>query len=177
MFQTLGSFTQSLWASLLRHEQIQQDAIFKLQYLPKLLCSTRQTLLKVGFPSQSNSPSCAYSALDFDCDEDFSIFFSSECVSQSVRIAKYSAPDCVMTSHRRHFLIVVFLGSVACHMKRYSLISIMLCIVWCLFRVPCRGGGDDSSVHDDRAAGVVQFGRVVAPGSPQNTHRNRQRHR
>ncbi|XP_041351091.1 LOW QUALITY PROTEIN: exportin-5-like [Gigantopelta aegis] len=73
--QMLGSYTQSLWVSFLRHEQISQNALMK-EYLPRIIRCSMKTLLKIGFPSQSNSQSCDYARLDFDSDEEFSMFFS-----------------------------------------------------------------------------------------------------
>ncbi|PIN88319.1 hypothetical protein AB205_0198680 [Aquarana catesbeiana] len=37
---------------------------------------SKKRILQVGFPSKSNSPSCEYSQLDFDSDEDFVTFFN-----------------------------------------------------------------------------------------------------
>lgn len=37
-------------------------------------------ILQVGLPSLNNSPSCEYSRVDFDNDEDFLVFFTSENV-------------------------------------------------------------------------------------------------
>lgn len=36
-------------------------------------------MIQVGFPSRIDSPSCEYSRLDFDSDEDFYLFFTREC--------------------------------------------------------------------------------------------------
>ena len=35
-------------------------------------------LCQVGYPSQTNSPSCEYARIDFDCDEEFSMLLSSK---------------------------------------------------------------------------------------------------
>lgn len=34
--------------------------------------------LQTGFPSKNDSPSCAYSRVDFDNDSDFNSFFNSK---------------------------------------------------------------------------------------------------
>ncbi|XP_053405652.1 exportin-5-like [Mercenaria mercenaria] len=73
--QMLSSYTLTLWAQFIRHEKISKDPMFQA-ILPQLIESASKTLLKVGFPSQCNSPSCDYARLDFDNDEEFSIFFS-----------------------------------------------------------------------------------------------------
>ncbi|XP_046567749.1 LOW QUALITY PROTEIN: exportin-5-like [Haliotis rubra] len=73
--QMLGSYTQTLWSSLLRHESISEDPVL-VSFIPHLVKSMTKTLLKVGFPSQNNSPSCEYARLDFDSDEEFNMFFA-----------------------------------------------------------------------------------------------------
>ena len=35
-------------------------------------------LFQVGYPSQTNSLSCEYARIDFDCDEEFSMLLSSK---------------------------------------------------------------------------------------------------
>ncbi|ELU03767.1 hypothetical protein CAPTEDRAFT_151775 [Capitella teleta] len=73
--QMLSNYTQTLWIALLRHPIISQSQAL-LNIIPLVLNTTHTSLLKVGFPSQSNSPACDYSRLDFDSDEDFNAFFS-----------------------------------------------------------------------------------------------------
>ncbi|XP_065943324.1 exportin-5 [Magallana gigas] len=73
--QILSSYTQSVWQAFMRHEFISKDPIL-LSFIPKLFETSTKILLKVGFPSKDNSPSCDYSRQDFDSDEDFSAFFS-----------------------------------------------------------------------------------------------------
>ncbi len=91
--QTLGSYTHGLWASFLKHQSISSNATFQA-CIPVLIQTTRQTLLKVGIPSLDNSPSCAYSRLDFDCDEDFKIFFSRYRaeISDTIRLSTALCP-------------------------------------------------------------------------------------
>lgn len=35
-------------------------------------------LIQTGFPSRDDNPSCGYSRVDFDSDEDFNLFFNCE---------------------------------------------------------------------------------------------------
>lgn len=80
--QMLRSYTLTLWAQFLRHEKISQSQIFR-NILPRLVESAAVILTKVGYPSQSNSPSCDYARLDFDSDEEFTLFFAkyrAECL-------------------------------------------------------------------------------------------------
>lgn len=46
-------------------------------------------LVKMGFPSKTDSPSCEYSRFDFDSDEDFNAFFNSSRAQQGevIRLA------------------------------------------------------------------------------------------
>lgn len=48
-----------------------------------------KNLVKTGFPSKNNNPSCEYSRVDFDSDEDFNLFFNSFRAQQGdvVRLA------------------------------------------------------------------------------------------
>ncbi|CAG2240707.1 XPO5 [Mytilus edulis] len=73
--QMISSYTLSLWCSFLQHNVISQDEIL-LSFIPRLFETASKTLYKVGFPSQNNSPSCDYSRLEFDCDEEFNMFFA-----------------------------------------------------------------------------------------------------
>ncbi|XP_056022649.1 exportin-5-like [Ostrea edulis] len=92
--QILSSYTQSVWQAFLKHDFISKDAIL-LSFLPKLFETSSKILLKVGFPSKNNSPSCDYSRQDFDSDEDFSTFFSRfrADVSDTVRHAVLLQPE------------------------------------------------------------------------------------
>ncbi|XP_014667809.1 PREDICTED: exportin-5-like [Priapulus caudatus] len=73
--QTLSGYTLSLWSSFFRHEFISKDPVL-LSVLPKVVESATHNLIRVGFPSQSNSPACSYASLDFDSDDDFNQFFA-----------------------------------------------------------------------------------------------------
>ncbi|KAJ8309299.1 hypothetical protein KUTeg_014173 [Tegillarca granosa] len=71
----ISSYTQTLWATFLRHDIISKEPDL-IACIPKLFHSATKTLLKVGFPTQNNSLSCNYARLDFDSDEEFNMFFS-----------------------------------------------------------------------------------------------------
>ncbi|XP_019633676.1 PREDICTED: exportin-5-like, partial [Branchiostoma belcheri] len=73
--QSLSSLTQGLWAAFLRHEHISKDSVF-LEFVPKVLQQATINVVKTGFPSLSNSPSCTYSQVDFDSDDEFNSFFA-----------------------------------------------------------------------------------------------------
>ncbi|XP_076017062.1 exportin-5 isoform X2 [Genypterus blacodes] len=74
--QFLKSSTQIIWGSLFRHEILSKDPVV-LEMAIKYLRATMTNLVKTGFPSQNDSPSCEYSRVDFDSDEDFNSFFNA----------------------------------------------------------------------------------------------------
>lgn len=74
--QFLRSSTQMTWGAIFRHEVLSRDRLL-LAMIPKYLRACMTNLVKVGFPSKSDSPSCEYSRFDFDSDEDFNYFFNS----------------------------------------------------------------------------------------------------
>ncbi|RLV98691.1 hypothetical protein DV515_00010571 [Chloebia gouldiae] len=74
--QFLRSSTQITWGALFRHEVLSRDPLL-LVVVPKYLRASMTNLVKVGFPSKTDSPSCEYSRFDFDSDEDFNAFFNS----------------------------------------------------------------------------------------------------
>ncbi|XP_075874583.1 exportin-5 [Nelusetta ayraudi] len=73
--QVLKSFTLSTWGSLFRHETLSKEAVVH-DMAVKYVRASMVNLLKAGFPSRNDSPSCEYSRLDFDSDEDFYLFFN-----------------------------------------------------------------------------------------------------
>ncbi|XP_040207688.1 exportin-5 isoform X2 [Rana temporaria] len=73
--QFLKSSTIVTWGSLLRHDVLSKDHTL-LAMVPELLRLSMSNIVRVGFPSRSDSPSCEYSRLDFDSDEDFVTFFT-----------------------------------------------------------------------------------------------------
>uniref|UniRef100_A0A7M4FZ66 Exportin 5 n=1 Tax=Crocodylus porosus TaxID=8502 RepID=A0A7M4FZ66_CROPO len=74
--QFLRSSTQITWGALFRHDVLSRDPLL-LAMIPKYLRASMTNLVKVGFPSKTDSPSCEYSRFDFDSDEDFNAFFNS----------------------------------------------------------------------------------------------------
>ncbi|NWI97156.1 XPO5 protein, partial [Pitta sordida] len=74
--QFLRSSTQITWGALFRHEILSRDPLL-LAIIPRYLHASMTSLVKVGFPSKTDSPICEYSRFDFDSDEDFNAFFNS----------------------------------------------------------------------------------------------------
>ncbi|KAJ7413544.1 hypothetical protein BTVI_43287 [Pitangus sulphuratus] len=74
--QFLRSSTQVTWGALFRHEVLSRDPLL-LAIIPRYLHASMTSLVKVGFPSKTDSPICEYSRFDFDSDEDFNAFFNS----------------------------------------------------------------------------------------------------
>ncbi|XP_056147857.1 exportin-5 [Lampris incognitus] len=68
--------TQITWGALFKHEILSKDPAVKETAL-EYLRATMTNLVKTGFPSKKDSPSCEYSRVDFDSDEDFNSFFIS----------------------------------------------------------------------------------------------------
>lgn len=105
LLQFLKSSTLATWGCLFRHEALSKEAVvveMAVKYLkvsmtnlvkvrPWFLCcrsfigrmAAKQDLMRVlflflqtGFPSRDDNPSCGYSRVDFDSDEDFNFFFN-----------------------------------------------------------------------------------------------------
>ncbi|KAG8123442.1 hypothetical protein E2320_018888 [Naja naja] len=74
--QFLRSSTQITWGALFRHEVLSRDPVL-LAIIPNYLRACMTNLVKLGFPSKTDCPSCEYSQFDFDSDEDFNCFFNS----------------------------------------------------------------------------------------------------
>ncbi|XP_039198691.1 exportin-5 isoform X2 [Crotalus tigris] len=74
--QFLRSSTQITWGALFRHEVLSRDPVL-LAIIPNYLRACMTNLVKLGFPSKTDCPSCEYSRFDFDSDEDFNCFFNS----------------------------------------------------------------------------------------------------
>ncbi|XP_016046920.1 exportin-5 [Erinaceus europaeus] len=79
--QFLRSSTQMTWGALFRHEILSRDPLL-LAIIPKYLRVSMTNLVRMGFPSKTDSPSCEYSRFDFDSDEDFNSFFNSSRAQQ-----------------------------------------------------------------------------------------------
>ncbi|XP_026165661.1 exportin-5 [Mastacembelus armatus] len=74
--QFLKSSTVPTWGTLFRHETLSKDAVI-VDMAIKYLRTSMTNLVKTGFPSRDDNPSCEYSRVDFDSDEDFNSFFTS----------------------------------------------------------------------------------------------------
>ncbi|XP_071336660.1 exportin-5 [Trachinotus anak] len=74
--QFLKSCTLPTWGALFRHETLSKDAVV-VEMAVKYLRASMTNLVKTGFPSRNDSPSCEYARVDFDSDEDFNSFFTS----------------------------------------------------------------------------------------------------
>nr|XP_057920623.1 exportin-5 [Doryrhamphus excisus] len=68
--------TLPTWASVFRHESLPQEPVV-LDVAVKYLRTATTNLVKKGFPSRNDHPSCQYSRVDFDSDEDFNSVFNS----------------------------------------------------------------------------------------------------
>uniref|UniRef100_A0A667XKR4 Exportin 5 n=1 Tax=Myripristis murdjan TaxID=586833 RepID=A0A667XKR4_9TELE len=94
--QFLKSSTQITWGALFRHEILSKDSVV-METAIKYLKTTMTNLVKTGFPSRNDNPSCEYSRVDFDSDEDFNSFFNSfraqqgEVVRSACRIVPLEA--------------------------------------------------------------------------------------
>uniref|UniRef100_UPI0037E7BD73 exportin-5 n=1 Tax=Semicossyphus pulcher TaxID=241346 RepID=UPI0037E7BD73 len=94
--QFLKSSTLATWGSLFRHETLSKDAVV-VEMAVKYLRASMTNLVKTGFPSRDDHPSCVYSRVDFDSDEDFNSFFNSfraqqgEVVRSACRIVPLEA--------------------------------------------------------------------------------------
>uniref|UniRef100_A0A4W6DUF1 Exportin-5 n=1 Tax=Lates calcarifer TaxID=8187 RepID=A0A4W6DUF1_LATCA len=94
--QFLKSSTLATWGALFRHETLSKDAVV-VEMAVKYLRACMTNLVKAGFPSRDDNPSCEYSRVDFDSDEDFNSFFNSfraqqgEVVRSACRIVPLEA--------------------------------------------------------------------------------------
>ncbi|XP_073421022.1 exportin-5 isoform X2 [Dendrobates tinctorius] len=74
--QFLRSSTLMTWGSLFRNEVLSKDVVL-MAVVPEFLRISMDNIVKVGFPSKNDSPSCEYSRLDCDSDDDFNNFFTT----------------------------------------------------------------------------------------------------
>ncbi|XP_055358363.1 exportin-5 [Betta splendens] len=73
--QFLKSSTMATWGALFRNEVLSKDAVV-VEMAIKYLKTSMTNFVKTGFPSKEDNPSCQYSRVDFDSDEDFNSFFN-----------------------------------------------------------------------------------------------------
>ncbi|XP_034040717.1 exportin-5 isoform X2 [Thalassophryne amazonica] len=94
--QFLKSTTLSTWIALFRHESLSKEAVV-VEMAIKYLRTSMVNLVKIGFPSKNDHPSCEYSRLDFDSDLDFNSFFNAfraqqgEVVKNACRVVPLEA--------------------------------------------------------------------------------------
>lgn len=91
--QFLKSSTLPTLGSLFRHQTLSKDAVVGQMAIQYIRAAT-VNLVKTGFPSRNDSPSCEYSRVDFDSDEDFNAFFNSFRAQQGdvLRVASRAVP-------------------------------------------------------------------------------------
>lgn len=94
----VNNFSNELWAKFLRQPDISRDDLFR-SFLPKWIEVAMKKAIKVGFPSQNSHPSCDYSRLDFECDDEFSVFFSKYRVILFEIIKLISAMSPILPYH------------------------------------------------------------------------------
>ncbi|XP_072292745.1 exportin-5 [Eucyclogobius newberryi] len=85
--------TLPTWGALFRHEALSKDPVI-VEMAKKYMKTCMTNLVKTGYPSRSDHPSCLYSSVDFDNDEDFhsfSIVFRAQ-QSDMLRLACRIAP-------------------------------------------------------------------------------------
>eukprot|EP00079_Xenopus_tropicalis_P035675 XP_017949446.1 PREDICTED: exportin-5-like [Xenopus tropicalis] len=74
LFLTSSAFV--IWGTLFSHRVLSHDPQLTAA-IPDVLRAAMVSIVKVGYPSMDNSPSCEYSRLDFDDDTEFNTFFLS----------------------------------------------------------------------------------------------------
>ncbi|XP_023336728.1 exportin-5 [Eurytemora carolleeae] len=91
--QTINLFANELWFKFFRHPDISLNPVF-LSFMNTWIQTAVKKTVKVGYPTQDNHPSCAYSLLDFDDDEEFWNFFIKYrlCIVEIVKHISSSNP-------------------------------------------------------------------------------------
>uniref|UniRef100_A0A8C6UXA7 Exportin 5 n=1 Tax=Neogobius melanostomus TaxID=47308 RepID=A0A8C6UXA7_9GOBI len=85
--------TLQTWGALFRHDVLSKDPVI-LEMAKKYMKTCMTNLIKTGYPSRNDHPSCMYSSVDFDSDEDFhsfSVVFRAQ-QSDMLRLACRMAP-------------------------------------------------------------------------------------
>eukprot|EP00079_Xenopus_tropicalis_P035805 XP_017949576.1 PREDICTED: exportin-5-like isoform X2 [Xenopus tropicalis] len=72
----LTSLAAEVWGTLFNHRVLSHDPQLTAA-IPDVLRAAMVSIVKVGYPSMDNSPSCEYSRMDFDDDTEFNTFFLS----------------------------------------------------------------------------------------------------
>lgn len=91
--QTINLFANELWSKFFRHADISTHPVFVAFQQTWIQTALKKTV-KLGFPSETNSPACTYSLLDFDDDEEFKAFFAKYrlCIIEIVKQISLSSP-------------------------------------------------------------------------------------
>uniref|UniRef100_A0A3P9AH16 Importin N-terminal domain-containing protein n=1 Tax=Esox lucius TaxID=8010 RepID=A0A3P9AH16_ESOLU len=117
--QFLRAATQITWGTLFRHEILSKDPVI-IEMTIKYFRATMTNLVKTGFPSRNDSPSCEYSRHDFDSDEDFNTFFNSfraqqgEVVRNACRIVPLEAFQIAAEWLRYQISTPIDIGTIVC---------------------------------------------------------------
>uniref|UniRef100_A0A7N8YF45 Exportin-5 n=1 Tax=Mastacembelus armatus TaxID=205130 RepID=A0A7N8YF45_9TELE len=120
--QFLKSSTVPTWGTLFRHETLSKDAVI-VDMAIKYLRTSMTNLVKTGFPSRDDNPSCEYSRVDFDSDEDFNSFFTSfraqqgEVVRSASRIVPLEAFQIAAEWLQYQIASPIDVGDTACRSK------------------------------------------------------------
>ena len=70
----MSSFTLNLWHLVLRIEKAR--ALLSPEFFENLIQVVARKMIRAGDPEEDNSPSCKYSAVDFETSYEFALFFS-----------------------------------------------------------------------------------------------------
>ena len=88
----VNAWANELWAKFCRHPEIVKDDVFKT-FMPKWIDCALKKSIKCGFPSRDDHPSCPYSRMDFETDEEFSSFFGRYRIIMAEVIKMISSID------------------------------------------------------------------------------------
>jgi exportin-5 len=73
--QMVNYLANELWAKFFRHPDIFKDSETFQSFVPKWVEAAMKKSVRSGHPSKEDHPSCVYSRMDFETDEEFSSFF------------------------------------------------------------------------------------------------------
>lgn len=75
---TLAHLANPIWNSMLKHEHVSRDPVF-LSFIPQWVQCTAPKIVKFNYPAGKNNtevpPSAAYAKMEFDSEEEFSLYF------------------------------------------------------------------------------------------------------
>lgn len=89
----INYYANELWAKFSRHPDMSKDEVFQA-FIPKWVECALKKAVRVGYPSREDHPSCTYSRMDFETDEEFSSFFGRYRIimGEVIRIISTSNP-------------------------------------------------------------------------------------